>query len=131
MQVLAVVFEIARGAKSRWAPYLAALPAADELHCPVLWSDKQLAWLAGTGVATVMNRPEDDTEEVRARPTRPLFARPQPSGGRMVATLLVLYYLLSHPLLPSNTACQHQRQAAPPDALPFFPLARRPRSCQT
>jgi hypothetical protein len=65
-QVLSVVFELAMGSKSRWGAYMAALPGADDLHCPVLWSDDQLRFLAGTGVLTVMDKPEDDQEEVRA-----------------------------------------------------------------
>jgi hypothetical protein len=46
--VLAIATEQRLGNRSAWAPYLAALPSAEQLHVPCLWSASELSLLAGT-----------------------------------------------------------------------------------
>jgi hypothetical protein len=49
--VLAVAAELAAGSRSRWAPYMHALPQPAELHVPVAWRGDEARALRGTAVS--------------------------------------------------------------------------------
>ena len=97
---IALAVERARGAASRWHGYVQFLP--DEEPLPLLWSEADLALLAGTGTATLVAQQRSSFTADYHRHVRPLFRRHAKRWGLPEAATTLQSFLQAASLVSSR-----------------------------
>ena len=97
---IALAVELARGAASRWHGYVQFLP--DEEPLPLLWSEADLALLAGTGTASLVMQQRASFTVDYHRHVRPLLRRHAKRWGLPEAATMLQSFLQAASLVSSR-----------------------------